>query len=267
MVEEVREYQQKRFAELRTQLEMARANPAYDPVHQWRISFKKIRAMHHLMAHLSNHDFDPKADLAPLKPIFSAAGRISDCQAQKPLVSRLLPLYPMQGRQLLDKLDKAHEKYGEKLRKEMAGISAKQVDKLEKRVMKRIDQHSDKLNIPGMWAFGSKQMMDAAQILTTNNSDAAFHEVRILMKESFYTFKRLEKRGVDLTHLDIQELDLCLVKIGEWHDWQVLYEQHEHRLALRSLILRVHYEARERRKVAETALRSLLEKLHMLKTG
>lgn len=265
MVEEIREYQVKRFGELKDQLRMMKENPSYDPVHQWRISFKKMRAMHGLVEHLSEHHFNAREDLAPLKTIFSRAGKISDCQAQKPLLIRMVPLYPMQSRRLLQKLDRQLEIQGKALQKEMRQLSIKKVSKLEQQVLKRIDQNAVKLNVPLMWAFGSRQMMDAAHVLLTDGSDQAFHEVRILMKTSFYTFKRLEKKGIDLNQMDLKELDLCLVRIGEWHDWQMLYEQHEHRIVLRSLMLRIHYEARERKKTAEASLRIFLSKLYMLK--
>lgn len=181
--------------------------------HKLRVEIKKLKAVAGFIQFSKKH-FSKRKAVKPVLKIYKQAGKIRELQLEASFLKKNNPQFI---EQYLSDLDKRIEKE----KKKFASLPRRKTKRKTKKAFKEIELFLEKINEAANIQFINKEREKVAQLTRQLPlKPANVHQLRKLLKEDFYTRKRMDQPSPK-----IKAEDDFLELLGSWHDCVVLNNQ------------------------------------------
>jgi hypothetical protein len=181
--------------------------------HRLRVEIKKLKAVAGF-AEFADKDFSKKKQIKPFSNVYKRAGKIRELQLEESFLKNnnagFIEHY-------LHEMDKRIQKE----KKNFSSLISKKLRKKTKKSIQKIEQvltKTDEKDEIQFMAAERKKIASLTEKLPLKAEDA--HKLRKILKEDFYTRKRIHWPSEK-----IKDEDDLLELLGKWHDCVVLNEQ------------------------------------------
>lgn len=189
-------------------------------VHQLRVSIKNLKIILSFIETASNHEFRKRNHFILFSKLFRRAGEIREIQVNLGLIDRhnsaYLKPYLKYGR-------KIQKKTGRKLFLEMRAFNFNKLEKLNKRLLKKMDKLSYKIVTKELILYVLRRLKKINKLKDQPHNNNRLHQIRLHFKAAAEILSIM--KGLNLTtelaavHSDVKLLNKL---IGKWHDYTIL---------------------------------------------
>ena len=222
----IHRYYRSEFNALLVLLKKVKQNPAEEPVHQLRLTVKRMRALFAFFELLFPEKFNSKKYNASIRTIFKAAGIIREQQLNQHLALSVFPALSVRPYVLyLRKREKIAKK---KFAKISADIDLKALYSVSLK-LKKYKKSFSEINIhQQLNDFMYMETLKMKQLFTANADKKTIHSIRIELKKLDAIASLLQKTDSDPEKQIILRHTKYLGNlIGDWHNKIVLLDSME----------------------------------------
>jgi len=221
------------IAEFHQQFHLAQTELREEPIHDLRVSLKKIRALFRLIEYLDSA-FDETCNFRPFRKIFKEAGLIRDIQVQIELMKDFDKSSDRRFKSYLRDLET-----GGKIRFRQK-LTATNLDGLTP-INNEVAAAAERINISGLTGRVINFIAEKTELTTRHFHDGTnsetMHRSRILLKDAYYILQMLQEFDVQPKHLNklLKRVDQLQETFGTWHDWEVTLHHFEDYMVYRRI--------------------------------
>ncbi|RTL58812.1 MAG: CHAD domain-containing protein [Sphingobacteriales bacterium] len=175
-------------------------------IHDFRVQFKKIRAIIRLTGNLKTP--------SPLKNLYAAAGKVRELQLLKNQLQKIQPV---------DGLSQFYNFINQQIYSSLECLKNIAVNDYKKDLEMLVANADDYLTVRQVKKFTHKKTEDLKKIFQLpRKTDKSIHDARKIIKDLVYSFHTLEETGVDGFYLSPAEKEFLLTistELGIFQDW------------------------------------------------
>ena len=221
MTSAVIEYYKKHRKLILDNLRLSAGEDNIDPVHDMRVSFKRLKILLQFLEKLSNEKVKARHEYAHFNAFYKTSGRLRDLHVQKQLLDSYIDdqnrSYSEYSDYLSDRIQKRNKKYQRALKDFDTGFFKSNFDQLFESVLSDVSDNTI-IGIAGRILDNKSHAI--RKFYQQGKDEKRFHEIRRSMKDLQYLNNMLkdELPISNALNIDSDRLAELGQLLGGWHD-------------------------------------------------
>ncbi len=209
-------------------LELAQAIFSEKPLHELRVSIKRIKALFDFLAELLPKETEISHYFKPFKEIFRVAGKLRDAQVQERLLLKCAKDWNLPAPLAYEThLKKIQNIAFHKFKKTAQHVKLGDI-KSEKRTLKKILDAISEETLPiDTESLLRYRFANVRLLVQEPTEEDSLHEARKMIKSIYYVLHLVFAPTTPQQYQDLKHLEEV---IGDWHDLAILSDNMRHEL-------------------------------------